>query len=49
MEALNVSQIKRRDTENDKTEEKTDAKVKNIFWKNLYRIFVCLFSVNYVI
>ena len=35
MEALNVSQIERWVTENDKTEEKIDAKVKNIFWKNL--------------
>ena len=35
MEALNVSQIERWVTENDKAEEKIDAKVKNIFWKNL--------------
>ena len=43
MEALNVSQIERWVTENDKTEETIDAKVKNIFWKNLIDFHLLIF------
>ena len=47
MEALNVSQIERGVPENDKTEEKMNAKVKNISWKNLTDFYLLSSMNNY--